>query len=55
VHLPSTVRVAQRLAEPLDDIDPQRDGTDHRISEGSRIPAAKRRDIEHRFSRNALG
>ena len=55
VHLLSTLRVAQRLAEPLDDINPQRHGTEHFISEGSRIPASRFRDIEHRFSRNALG
>jgi hypothetical protein len=54
-HLLSTVRVAQRLAESLDDIDPQRRGAEHPIPEGSRIPAAKLRDVDHRLSRNALG
>jgi len=55
VHLLSTVRVAQRLAEPLDDIDPQRHATKHLIAKGSRLPAAKLRDSQSRFSRNALG
>jgi hypothetical protein len=55
VHLLSTVRVAQRLAEPLDHIDPQRHGTEPLISEGSRLPAAKLRDLERRLSRNTLG
>lgn len=55
MHLPGTVPLAQGLAEPLDDIDPQRHGTEHLISEGPRIPAAKVRDSERRFSWNALG
>src|SRR5437868_3919138 len=54
-RLLSSVRVTQRLAEPLDDIDPQRHGTEHPIPEGSRIPSAKLRDVNHRISRNALG